>query len=226
MSALFRFLVSYEILIYVILGLGAVFAFRSTFISWNEWRKSVYGLEKELAFQRVRVSGALLTILIMLGLTQFCLVSFVVPFLPAQTFLMTPTVDLLTTPLPSLQPLLSTDVTATPGTAQAPAGTTGCVPGKLIITSLQTGQDVSGSVDLIGTVDIPDFGYFKYEVAPQGSDLWATIAAGNQPVHDGKLGAWDTSELTPGDYQIRLVATDNQGNAMPPCIIPVHVQAP
>jgi hypothetical protein len=76
---------------------------------------------------------------------------------------------------------------------------------------------------LIGTVDIPNFGFYKYEIAPAGSDTWATIAAGRSVVKDGPLGRWDTSALTPGDYQVRLVVVDNQGTILSPCVVPVRV---
>jgi hypothetical protein len=72
-------------------------------------------------------------------------------------------------------------------------------------------------------VNISNFGFYKYEVAPQGSDTWATISAGRAIVNNGSLGRWDTTALTPGDYQLRLVVTDNQGQALQACVVPVRV---
>jgi len=40
---------------------------------------------------------------------------------------------------------------------------------------------------------------------------------------DAELNPWDTTNLTPGDYQLRLVAINNLGEALPPCVIPVRV---
>jgi hypothetical protein len=40
------------------------------------------------------------------------------------------------------------------------------------------------------------------------------------------VGFWDTSTLTPGDYQLRLLVTDSQGQSYPPCVVPVRVSAP
>ncbi len=92
-----------------------------------------------------------------------------------------------------------------------------------MLTSPKAGTEISGKVDVQGTVNIPDFGFYKYEVAPLNTDTWATISAGRNLVINGSLGSWDTTALTPGDYQLRLVATDNQGQSLPPCIIPVRV---
>ena len=82
---------------------------------------------------------------------------------------------------------------------------------------------MKGTVELIGTVNIPNFGFYKYEVAPQGSDTWATISAGREIINQWQLGSWITTALTPGDYQLRLVVTDNQGQALPACVVPVRV---
>lgn len=223
MDPLFRFLVQYEVLIYLILTIGAVFAARSLWKAWAEWHSAFFGLEKELSFQKVRVSGAVFILLIMIGLSQFCLVSFIVPFLPATTFRPTPTADLLLTPAASPS---AGDLTAQAGTPAAPAGTIGCIPGQMMISSPAPGGEVKGKIVLTGTVNVPSFGFYKYEYAPQGSETWATIAAGDQVVTNGELGAWDTSQLVPGDYQIRLLVTDNLGQALPACIVPVRVIAP
>jgi hypothetical protein len=80
-------------------------------------------------------------------------------------------------------------------------------------------------VILKGTATVPNFGFYKYEFAPIGTDVWSTVLANNKPVLDGELGNWDTSALVTGDYRLRLVVTDNQGNELPACIIPLRVKA-
>jgi len=227
-DSFFRFLVKYEIWVYLALGLGAVFAIRAAWKAWSEWRRSVYGLEKELCLQRLRISGAVVILLLMIGLSQFCLVSFVVPFLPGMTFIPTPTADLLQTPVSTLN---ASAATLKAGTLAPPPGTTGCVPKQLMISFPAPGQEISGSITLLGTVDVPNYGYYKYEFAQQGSEQWTTIGAGNDVKNDAKnnnhkLGAWDPSALVSGDYQLRLIVTDNLGKLLPPCIVPVRVVAP
>jgi hypothetical protein len=230
-DSLFRFLVKYELVIYAILGLGAILTMRSTWKAWMELRRSVFGLEKELSIQRLRISGATVILLLMIGLSQFCLVSFVAPFLPAAAFLLTPTADLLQTPQSTLDP--SAAATAAASTPLPPPGTTGCVPGQLIITFPAPGQEISGQITLTGNVNVPNFGFYKYEFARQGNEDWTTIGAGNKlnPKNESPnswtLGAWNPTELVPGDYQLRLVVTDNLNNSpLPPCIVPVRIVAP
>ena len=213
----------YEFLIYLILAIGVVFVLRSLLKAWAEWRSAVFGLEKELSFQKVRVSGAFFILLVMIGLSQFCLVTFIVPYLPATTFLLTPTADLLQTPVATLS---ADSLTAQLGSPAAPTGSVGCAPGQIMVSSPEPGGEVQGKIVISGTVDVPNFGFFKYEYAPQGSETWSTIAAGDKTIRNGELGAWDTSQLVPGDYQLRLFVTDNLGKALPACIIPVHVIAP
>ncbi len=82
---------------------------------------------------------------------------------------------------------------------------------------------MKGKIVLIGTVNIPNFGFYKYEVAALGSDTWATISAGREIVIDSKLGEWITTALIPGDYQLRLVVTDNQGQELQACVVSVRV---
>jgi hypothetical protein len=192
-------------------------------------------LEKEISLQRLRLSGATVVLLLMIGLSQFCLVSFVVPFLPAITFLHTPTADLLQKPETTLD--ASAQATALASTPLPPPGSVGCVPGQLMITVPVPRQEISSQITIMGNVNIPDFGFYKYEFARQGSEEWTTIGAGDK-LHEPKngveqdpnsweLGAWNPSALVPGDYQIRLIATNNQNNSpLPPCVIPVRIVAP
>jgi hypothetical protein len=155
------------------------------------------------------------------------LASFVVPALPATDLLSTPTLDVLNQTEGALSGSSPTLLGAeTPSFDTQSDSTSGCVPDELILTSPEPGQEVSGTVTLVGTVAVDNFGFYKYEVAPEGEDSWSTISAGREPVVNGDVGLWDTTTLTPGDYQLRLEVTDNQGQAYPACIIPVRVRAP
>ncbi|PWH15222.1 MAG: hypothetical protein DDG60_06270 [Anaerolineae bacterium] len=223
MESLLRFFKDYETLIYLILGAGAAVSLRALLSAWSEWRLAVFGLEKELIFQRVRISGSFFLLFVLIALSQFCLVTFIAPYLPASTFIPTATLS-LTAPagVPPQSNPSPVNATAIP----TPPGSVGCLPNQLIFTFPQPGEALKGKITPRVTVNLPDLGFFKYEYAVAGSDEWMTIAADNQIKIDGELNLWDTSLLTPGDYQLRLVATNNLGETLPPCIIPIRIVAP
>ncbi|MCB0117844.1 MAG: hypothetical protein H6634_04675 [Anaerolineales bacterium] len=221
MAEFFKFLDSYEVLIYIVLAIGGLFAFRWLFRSWREWRVAVFSLEREFSARRLGRSAVITAVLVMFFCAEFFMASFIIPGLPADFFLATSTLDLISTPTGTLSPELMTQFAGQPQAPQPNAA--GCTPGQLELTFPQPGDEIKGTIELTGTVDIPNFGFYKYEVAPNGSDTWATIAAGREVVKDASLGRWDTTALTPGDYQLRLVLVDNQGTVLPPCVVPVQV---
>ena len=225
METVYRFLASYEGLIYILLALGGLFAFRWLWKSWRELHESVFGLEREFAMRRLSQALAVSLLILVMFFGELFLASFVVPSLPSTDLLATPTMDILNQTEGALSSSPTTLLTALPPASDT-SSTSGCIPEQLIITSPEPGQEVSGSVTLVGTVDIPNFGFYKYEVSPQGTETWATISAGREIVQNGDVGFWDTSTLTPGDYQLRLLVTDSQGQSYPPCVISVRVSAP
>ena len=225
MGPFYRALANYEPLIYIALAIGCLYAFRQMFRSWREWRNSVYRLEREFALRRLGQATALGLLVLVLLFVEFYVATFIAPSLPASDILTTPTLDLLAAPAGTLSPDAATQAALSPITPIVQSGMSGCVPDQIMITNPVSGTDIRGIVDLTGTADVPNFGFYKYEVAPQGSDTWATISAGREVVINGTIGRWDTTALTPGDYQLRLVVTDNEGKALSPCIVPVRVIA-
>ncbi len=223
MEAILRFFILYAPLIYLLLAVGALFVIRRLLRSWREGQAAVFGLEREIAQRRTNQAIALLVIVLLIGLGEVALTSFLAPNLPAISMLTTPTVNLLAVPTNTLSPELIATLGQVTPVASRMSETTGCIPGQIMLTFPQPASSVSGQITLEGTADIPNFGFYKYEVAPMNSDLWSTIQAGRKVVQDGELGFWDTTTLTPGDYLLRLVVTDNEGNALPPCVVPVRV---
>ena len=227
MSTIYRFLATYEGLIYILLALGGLFAFRWLWKAWREWRDSVYGLEREFTMRRLSQALMVSLLILFLFFSELIVASFMVPTLPASDMLVTPTLDILSqTEGAFLSPLEPSETLVTPIPGASSGLTEGCVPGQLILTSPEPGQEVSGTVTLVGTVAVDNFGFYKYEVSPLDAGVWATISAGRESVRNGDLGLWDTSTLTPGDYQLSLEVTDNQGLLFPPCVVTVRVVAP
>lgn len=223
MGPVYRTLASYEPLIYIALTIGALFAFRRMWRSWREWRDSVYGLEREFALRRLGQATAAAFLILALVFVEFFVATFIAPSLPATDILATPTLDLLLTPAGTLSPEQATQAALSPVAQEVPSGMSGCVPDKIMITSPEPGTDVSGTVDITGTASIPNFGFYKYEIALRGSQSWATISAGREPKVNTSLGPWNTTSLTNGEYFLRLVITDNVGMALEPCVIAVRV---
>lgn len=223
MGLVYRTLASYEPLIYIALAIGGLFAFRRMWRSWREWRDSVYGLEREFALRRLGQATAAAFLILALIFVEFFIATFVAPSLPATDLLATPTLDLLLTPEGTQSPADATQAALSPVTQEVPSGMSGCIPEQIMITFPEPGTDVRGTIEVTGTASIPNFGFYKYEVARLGSQEWATISADRQPKQNAKLGDWNTSSLTNGDYFLRLVITDNVGLALEPCVIAVRI---
>jgi hypothetical protein len=232
MEEALRFFRAYEIWIYGLLALGGLLYLRKFFVAWGDLRGSAFGLERESAQSRVNQSASMLVVLLAIAITEFVLVSYVAPAVPGATPFSTPTLDLLATATTTLSnPSEGTETPPEEGemlSSPSPpeqAGGDGCVPDQVNLTEPQEGMEIEGIVTLEGTVNVDNFGFYKYEVARPGETVWLTIQAGRDPVQDGELGQWDTSTLTPGEYMLRLVVTDNAGQSFEPCVIQVRVRA-
>lgn len=228
MNEIIRFLKNYEILIYIVLGTLAVWQIRKFLLAWEELRSAAFGLEKESAQSRLNSAAVVLVVLLAMTVAEYGLVTYLAPTIPDAQPLPTPTLDLLATPTTTLlPPAEGAEPTLQPTEASGGTpGISGCRPGEVMITSPEPEATVSGIIEIEGTVDIPDFGFYKFEIAPADSQNWLTIQASDLPAVEEQLGFWDTTQLEPGDYQLRLVVTDNQGTELDPCEVSLYVEAP
>jgi len=226
MEQALQFFRDYEIWIYIILGALALWQIRKFALAWEELRGAFFGLEREAAQRRVNSSATMIVLLIIMAVAEFTIVTFVVPTLPGANLLPTPILDLLATPTTTLPaPTLGPDETVepTPTPSEIPAAE-GCVPAQVNLTSPLNGNRVSGSVTIQGSADIPNFGFYTLQVAHPGDVIWLPIQVGQKPVSKDTLGTWDTSSLTPGEYMLKLVVTDNLGNVLDPCALQLTVE--
>ena len=218
-----------EIFIYLILGTLAVWQMRKFTTAWDDLRSAAFGLEQESARTRLNWATSMLVMLVLFGIAEFGLVSFIFPNNPDASQLPTSTLDLLATATttlgPNQQAAENTNATPIP-TIQAEAEANTCNPGQLQITSPQSGEEVQDVVEIYGTASITNFGFYKFEMAAVNDLTWLTVQAGDVPVQEDLLGNWDTSRLVAGEYFLRLIITDNQGNASQPCTIRVYVSQP
>ena len=73
------------------------------------------------------------------------------------------------------------------------------------------GSSVSGVVQVAGRASSDDFQSYRLEYGPGASPTgWRTIRQSNSAVSSGTLGSWDTKDLPPGVYTLRLVVTDRR----------------
>jgi len=224
MEAVFRFLASNEVLIYLLLALAGLIAGRWLWKSFREWRDAVFGLEREFAMRRMSQSLAICILIILLFFGQVVVVSFVAPAIPASSMMSTPTLELLSTP-DETNSTPANEILSTPLPVSENETTSGCIPDKIMFTYPEAGEQVGGVVELTGTVNVENFGFYKYEISPANTESWTTISARTSVVSNGDLGTWDASALTTGDYQLRIVVVDNVGQELPPCVIAVRVVA-
>jgi len=230
MKDLIAFLGKYELWIYAILGAIGLLYLRKVFVAWNEWRTSVFGLERETSQRKLSTALTVLALAALLGLSEFVLVTFVSPAMPALSILPTPTLDLLATTTPSPQAAMAEAEGETISTPVPDLNniqlTEGCLPGTIEWVQPLPGAEVSGTVDLKFIVNLDNLGFYKYEFGQPGSDNWTTVAAGNESSAEEQVASWNTEQLVPGDYFLRLVVLDGQNVPQPACVTSVRVVLP
>ena len=222
MQQIFLFLEKNQPILYLILALTGFSFARWLWTALKEWRNAFFGLEREIAMRKLAQASAGTVGILVLMCGVFFISTFVVPALPADALLATPTIDILATPGAAQPGAVALTSAATP-LPTAP-GSEGCLPGKLEITSPRPNTDVNGIVTLVGTVDVPNFGFYKYEVSVRGTDIWSTISASSEVKKNADLGELNTSILTPGDYLLRVVALDNSAQVIGTCVISIRIK--
>jgi hypothetical protein len=87
--------------------------------------------------------------------------------------------------------------------------------GDVAILSPSTGESVKGRVEVSGYIKASNTSGFDLEFADDQSDTpgWYLINSGEKLAADGMLGVWDTTQITDGNYQLRLTVRLNDGSA-------------
>ncbi len=242
MNDILRLLNSFEVWIYILLGIVGFFYLRKFVLALKEWRGTIFGLEKDNAQRRLNEAATILILSLLIASSEFLLTTFVIPTIPGLQILNTPTLNVLSTPTSTLNANATSNLAIIPSDAQTQppdgqvvqtqtptppnTGSDGCITGKIQFTSPENGGEISGLVDLKGVISVQNFGFYKYEYSKPGSNTWITIAAGNQINPDGSLGSWNVSLLVPGDYLLHIIVYNNEGQEMLPCEISVNVVSP
>ncbi|MBW6465234.1 MAG: hypothetical protein K0B06_01860 [Brevefilum sp.] len=224
LQSILRGLITFRTGIYIVLGLGILLYLRKFLIGLREWQRSAFGLERKMA-QRTLISASTgLILLLLLVLGEFLLVTIIEPRMPAQVSEISSVINPLAEPTATLLPdEVQVALPAGEDSVDQSDLVFECIEDVLEITYPANGDTISGTVEVIGSVNVDNFGSYKYEYSPTGNINWVTIAAGNQLKLDESIGFWYTSALTPGTYLLQLVPLDNVGEALTPCIVTVEV---
>jgi hypothetical protein len=222
MSEILDFLIDFEIWFYIIFGLISLIFFSRLFKAIGTWREAAFGLERDIAQRNFRSSISVLLLIFILVVGEFFFVTYSSSILPDQSNLATPTIDMLASPSPTNAPVSILESEAafsiTPTTLPD-----GCIPDKIEWIFPEPASEIGGVVQLLGIINVENFGFYKYEYTEPGNAFWKTIAGNNKIGTEGEIGLWNTSQIVPGDYLLRLVVLDNDNNEYPACIVPVRV---
>jgi hypothetical protein len=224
MEETFAFVTQYQAWIYLLFALAGLLYIRSGLRSLLDLRRAMFGLEREHAIGRLRRAAAMLGLVLAGALATFIVATFVSPAMPDSGVpTAVPTISLLNTPGPTFAAAGTSAVPATPIVA-GDLDSSGCLNPQATLTRPADGETLSGVVEIRGTANIPNFGFYRYEYRGlTAGSAWRAIGAGDETKIDERLGEWDTTLVLPGDYAFRLVVADTAGNAPLPCVIRVSV---
>ena len=245
MPTLVRLIAKYAKYLYLVCGLILI-PFLSEVQRARRGQQSIFPLEKESATKRLRraIFGIGLVLCIAAGI--YYTSAYVEPTIVEleETSTATPTTSLLF-PTPTSSPAPPTETpTITPTatrrprpTPQEPAESTDtptptleiiaptCPNPDVRITAPGVNAVLSGNVEIWGSANIENFGYYKFEFQSLSvADEWHHVDDSEQPVSDGLLGHWNVDPLPAGEYLFQLVVVDATGNYPPPCQVRISVE--
>ncbi len=225
MAEIFRFLTLAEPYLFFLLGIVGFLYFRKLILAIGDYKNSLFGLEKDNARGHIFQAGGVMVLVLIIAVGEFIFVSYIGTNPAVFNLNATPTLNLSSTETPIFSGEIPAGVMSTDdmlAITEAPLGEPKCISGQLDWSFPLEGDELKGKVELKGTTNVPDFGFYKYEYSIDNVN-WNTLLAGTTVVTDGVLGEWDTSLLTPGDYFLRLVVTTTQGSPLPACIIKIRI---
>jgi len=224
MTEVLLFIEEYQTWIYLALMVAILVYLNVTWRWYRSRRATIFSLEREHATAHLTRSATLLGLAFLLLVGTYAATTFLGPAVPAsERPTPLPTVSLLATSTFVPAEGDQADTTATP-LPTVVVDSAGCANPQATITSPQTGESLTGVIEITGTAEISNFAFYKYEyISRTAGAVWRAIQAGTTTVREGLLGTWDTRLVLPGEYALRLVVTDTAGNAPQPCVILVRV---
>jgi hypothetical protein len=255
MAVIPRLIARYAILLYVFCAAGTLLYLRAALNARRKRGLALFAMERDAATTQSLRSWSMVAVCLLLAIGVYSVRTYVAPNLPPEQKENTPVAGLLFTPtaLPTLSPTPASTasptatsgpvptvapiVTPPPRVPDTPVPTTtpegsggpieaACSSAGTQIISPKNGDRVSGVIEVLGTANLPEFSFYKFEIQWPNTEQWVTVQSFEAPVVGGLLGTWDTTPLTgqPGTYRFRLVVVDKTGNYPEPCVISVVIE--
>jgi len=239
MTIIVKLIADYDIWLYLLLGLVALLFVRAHMVARRERDNSIFSLERESATRRMvqATMGFLVTLILVGGV--FYTSQTLVQEVPLPEATPTPTAIIVLPPSPTPPPLLPTPTptetprprptlqlveTITPTPEVSLGVPANCPNPGVRISEPGTGATVSGVIQIVGSANIPDFWYYKFEFRGNGFGEWTFIQRFDTSISGGILGAWDTRSVPSGNYEFRMIVVEKSGNYPEPCTILLSVQ--
>ena len=235
---------------YLACGLAAAAFLMGYFLARRSAKRSLFGLELEIAAQRQKRTLRLFFMTVGLGGIVFLIAGVIEPNLVSpEQINPSPTPDIFATPPPTftnLTPTATTTMTTTVETAtETPRPVLTTLPPATeestispsppsvqpfdtlcTITSPTEGSEVSGTVTFMGSATTDQFLFYKLEAyGPETDGIWASLLDDvvRTPVVDGVLGSANLGGWASGGYSIRLVIVDTTSNEIAGCYLSISV---
>lgn len=253
MIQLLNFISNVKLFLYAGCILAFLGAMRYWWLALQERRRTIYGLEKEVAGERSLRALTFAALAIGVGLLIY-MADVNAPSLPASPQRSpTPNVALFITPTATVPPPSPTPAPPTPtplrgdGVVTVPVATVqrgaaptstappppptavplppACPNPAVRITSPGVDAHLSGVVQVVGTAAIPSFRYYKVEYgAGDPPQSWRVLGdTRNQQVSAGVLASFNAATLSPGVYYLQLTVVDQSGQFPAPCAVRVII---
>jgi hypothetical protein len=240
MAIFIKLIADYALWLYIFLGLGILFFLRVLVIARREQELAVFSLERETAINKRYQAALAALVLALLALGVYYVSNVLAEQVPmpgaveptaTPLLFLTPT----STPAPPTATPTATNTprppatpppspTATPAALPTPTALPAVCPNPGVrITYPPMRAIVNGVVQVVGSADIENFDYYKFEYRTLGVGEWTFLQSFGAPVNGGVLGAWDTGTVEPGEYEFRLVVVDITGNYPEPCTVTITV---
>jgi hypothetical protein len=218
MIAALEFVVRYQAYLFAALGVVGLVYLAMLAGARRRLAGPLFGLEREDALRRQNRALTVLAGVVLLVLVIAVLDTTILPELSAPP----------PTPADAPQPTASPSPVAVEGPVVVDSS--GCENPEATLTKPEPGERLVGAYEVLGTANIPNLAYYKFEIsgASTGGE-WISLGVNTAPVVEGVLGRFDAGARETGDYAFRLVVVDSAGTFPPPCVIPVTIvglQAP